>query len=235
MNNLEGSMNNNVAWVSMLVVLLSPLATEGAAAVVIGRVSYQGAAPAPESLPVQSQHQAACGRTSVSSEELLVGGDGGLQNVVVTLVGAEGTASPRADVEIDQEGCVYSPHVQAVPAGSTVTLVNSDDVLHNVHTYRGTNTVFNIAMPIQGQRIQRQFDEPGVVSVKCDVHSWMSAYVVVTDSEFHTVSDDAGAFTLEGVPAGTYTLRAWHESLGTVEQQVTVPDSGEVKVTFTFP
>ncbi len=62
----------------------------------------------------------------------------------------------------------------------------------------------------------------------------MSAYVVVTDSEFHAVSDDAGAFTLEGVPAGTYTLRAWHESLGTVEQQVTVPESGEVNVTVTF-
>ncbi len=225
---------NNGAWVSMLVVLLSSLATDGAAAAVSGRATYQGAAPAPESLPVQSQHQAACGRTSAPSEELLVGGDGGLQNVVVTLVGAEGKASPRADVVLDQEGCVYSPHVQAVPTGSTLTVVNSDDLLHNVHTYRDTNTVFNIAMPIQGQRIPRQLDEPGVVSVKCDVHSWMSAYVVVTDSKFHAVSDDTGAFTLEGVPAGTYTLRAWHESLGTVERQVTVPESGEVNVTVTF-
>jgi hypothetical protein len=136
-------------------------------------------------------------------------------------------------VVIDQHKCQYHPHVQAAAAGSALQILNSDPLLHNIHGYLGQITTFNVAMPIKDQKVNKKLDKPGLVRVKCDVHSWMGAFIVVVDGPA-AVSGANGAFEIKDVPAGTYTVTAWHEKLGEKTAQVTVPASGTAAVDFSF-
>jgi plastocyanin len=194
-----------------------------------GTVSFTGAVPKLAPLPV-TKDQGTCG-SSVPDESVVVAA-GKLKNVVLTV---KGPAAPpeHATVVLDQHKCHYVPHVQVAPVGSTLDIVNSDPVLHNIHGFLGQATAFNIAMPMKNQRIPRKLDKPGVVRVKCDVHAWMHAWVVVADGPA-AVSGDDGKFDIKNVPPGTYTVTAWHEKLGEKTAQVTVPASGEARVDFTF-
>lgn len=214
---------------SLVVGALLVAATPALAGDVRGSVKYAGAVPKPSPLSV-NKDQTTCG-SAVPDESLLVAG-GKLKNVVVTVKGA--AAQPeQAKVVLDQVKCRYVPHVQAAPPGSTLEILNSDPVLHNIHGYLGRVTAFNLAMPLKNQKIARKLDKPGLVRVKCDVHSWMSAYVVVAEGP-SGVSGDDGGFVVRNVPAGSYTVTAWHEKLGEKSAQVTVPASGEATVDFTF-
>ena len=148
----------------------------------------------------------------------------------------EGDGLPKPQkqtITIDQKNCRYHPHVQAASVGSTLEILNSDPMLHNIHGYVGQQTLFNLAMPIKGQKIPRPLPRAGLVSIKCDVHSWMQGYVVVSDTPFAVDSED-GSYTIKDVPAGTYTVTAWHEKLGTKSEKVTVPATGDATVDFTF-
>jgi plastocyanin len=171
-----------------------------------------------------------CG-TEVPDESILVAG-GKLENVVVTIEGAAAKTEPGT-ITLDQHKCRYVPHVQAAPVGSSLDILNSDGMLHNIHGYLGTATIFNLAMPLKDQKLTRKLTKGGLVRLKCDVHSWMSGWIVVTDSPVG-VSDKNGTFVVRNVPAGTYTATAWHEKLGQQTAQVTVPASGEATVSFTF-
>jgi plastocyanin len=208
------------------------LAAPALAADIHGTVKLSGPPPKAQPIPT-TKDQTVCG-PSVADESILVS-NGKLKNVVLTVQGAPkpppGTEPVR--VTIDQSKCHYVPHVQAASVGTPVDILNSDPVLHNIHSYLGTSTVFNLAMPFKGQKIAKTLAKPGLVNVKCDVHSWMHAYVVVTDAPFAVTGED-GAFTIRGVPPGTYTITAWHEKLGEKTAQVAVPASGEVAVDFTF-
>ena len=111
---------------------------------------------------------------------------------------------------------------------------NSDGTLHNVHTYVDKKTLFNKAQPPRAEAIEAKVDAEGVIRFQCDVHPWMTGYVVVSDNgRFDTTGED-GRFTVEGVPPGTYTVEAWHEKLGTQTAQVTVEPGETAKATFTF-
>ena len=208
------------------------LAAPARAGDIHGIVKYAGAPPKAQPIPT-TKDQGTCGQ-SVADESLLVS-NGKLKNVVLTVKGAPppapGTVPVR--VTIDQTKCHYIPHVQAAAVGTPVDVINSDPVLHNVHSYLGTATVFNLAMPFKGQKVMKTLAKSGLVNVKCDVHSWMRAYVIVEESPFAVTGDD-GTFTIRSVPPGTYTLTAWHEKLGEKTAQVTVPATGEVRVDFTF-
>jgi plastocyanin len=212
--------------------LLTTLASPARAGEVSGTVRFAGAVPAPASLPV-NKDPAVCGQT-VADQSVLVS-DGFLQNVVITVKGpgAEKPAPLAAKALLDQKLCHYVPHVQAAPAGSTLEIVNSDPMLHNIHGYLGALTTFNLAMPIKDQRIPRVLAKPGVVHVKCDVHNFMSGFVVVVDSPYAVVGAD-GRYTIEGLPAGAYTVTAWHEKLGEKTAQVTVPASGAATADFVY-
>jgi plastocyanin len=197
-----------------------------------GIVKLDGAAPALAPLAT-NRDQGVCGK-SVADESIVVK-DGKLQNVVLTVKGAP-APTPKAEavkVVLDQSQCRYVPHVQAATVGTPVDIVNSDPVLHNSHGFAGTATAFNLAMPLKGQKIEKKLSKPGVVSVKCDVHPWMQAYIVVTAAPSAVTGED-GAYTIKDVPAGTYTISAWHEKLGEKTTQVTVPETGEVTVDLSF-
>jgi hypothetical protein len=112
-----------------------------------------------------------------------------------------------------------------VPAGGTVEFLNSDRLLHNVHSVSRENPSFNRTQP-RGRVIPVTFAKPEIVRINCDLHSWMRGWVVVADHPFYALSNEAGEFELPPVPAGKYTLQIWHETLGISSRDVTVGPEG---------
>jgi len=175
---------------------------------------------------------------NASNESVVVGADGALQNVFVYVKDGLGTLRfpiPSAAVVIDQKGCRYVPHVLGVQAGQRVEILNSDPTLHNIHAVPMANREFNTGQPIPGMRHAHQFTAREVmVPFKCDVHPWMNAYVGVLDHPFFGVTGADGSFELKGLPPGTYTIEAWHETLGAQTQMVTIGAKETGTVAFSF-
>lgn len=148
----------------------------------------------------------------------------------------EGTyATPSEPVVLDQEGCMYEPHVFGVQTNQTIQILNSDAFQHNIHALPEENRGFNQSTPNEGDRIEQSFRVPEVmVRIKCDVHGWMLAYAGVLDHPFFSTTGDDGTFNIEGLPAGTYTIEAWHETLGTQTMEVTVGDGEAATADFSF-
>jgi plastocyanin len=192
-----------------------------------GTITYGGKAPAAKSISVTKDNDI-CG-TSVSDESLVVGPSSGLANTVVFLSDiTSGAKAETKTISLDQKGCVYVPHVQATTAGSTLEVLNSDDVLHNVHARPvAGGSAFNLAMPTKDEKLTKTLTKVGVLDLKCDAgHTWMSGYIHVFEHPYFAVTGKDGSFTLTNVPPGTYTLTVWHEKLGQVKQSVTVTANG---------
>lgn len=175
--------------------------------------------------------------TPVDSNEIAVK-DGKLGNVFVYVKsGLEGKSFPAPSEKktIDQQGCQYTPRVQGIQTGQALTVSNSDATLHNVHALPTANQEFNQAQPQGLPPFDKTFDKPEVmVKVKCDVHPWMAAYVGVVPHPYYAVSGEDGAFSIEKLPPGTYTIEAWHEKLGTQTQDVTIAPNQTATVNFDF-
>lgn len=203
-----------------------------------GSISGAVAAPgakAPPAVKVTKDVQA-CSSTH-QPETVLVGPGGALANAVVYLkdIAAGRPVEKAAKASLDNKGCRYVPHVSVVPVGSTLAIVSSDNVLHNTHALMGSDTIFNVALPIPGMQIPQTLRKPGIVSVKCDAgHTWMSATIFVVEHPYYAVTDASGKYELKDVPPGTYTLAVWHESLGTQEQKVTVAGGKASAASFTL-
>jgi len=183
--------------------------------------------------PVCQQQHA----TAVRSEDVVVNGNGTLKNVFVYVKeGVHGAYSaPTTPVTLEQVGCWYRPHIFGLQVNQPLEIVNSDATLHNVNAKPMINVPFNLAQPVQGMKSLKKFTKPEImVKFKCNVHPWMNAYGGVLDHPFFGVSDDQGAVTIVGLPAGTYTLEAWHEVYGTQTQTVTVGDGEKKTVAFSF-
>ena len=181
---------------------------------VAGTVKLAGKPPA---LPPQAvvKDGSICGATK-PNEALIVGPGGALRNVVASLRAPKPATPPppTAGAAIDQVGCLYKPHVQAVTVGTTLTLVNSDRVLHNIHGAIGPVQTFNVAMPIKDQRLPTKLTRPGLVRLQCDAgHTWMNAWLYVFEHPYFAVTGDDGKFQMKDVPAGHYTVDLWHEPL----------------------
>jgi plastocyanin len=198
------------------------IASPARAAAIRGVVQYGGGPVEPKKLPVTID-QYVCGKEK-ASEDLLVGPQRGVRNAVVWLQtpppGAAWEAAPQK-VEMDQKGCVFVPHVVLVPAGGTVEFLNSDRLLHNLHSVSRENPSFNRTQP-RGRAIPIAFARPEIIRVNCDLHSWMRAWVVVADHPFYALTNEAGEFALPNVPPGKYTLQIWQETLGITSRDVSV-------------
>jgi plastocyanin len=172
------------------------------------------------------------------SEVVVVGPGNGLQNVFVYVkdgLGDRRFAAPKTPVVLDQKGCKYMPHVFGVQVGQPVQILNSDQTLHNVHAVPKANQEFNFGQPLKGMTTTRTFDKPEVmVPFKCDVHGWMAAYGGVVPHPFFAVTTSDGSFEIKGLPAGTYTIEAWHERFGPQTQQVTVDGTGAGTADFSY-
>jgi plastocyanin len=203
-----------------------------AAGDVQGQVRFQGAPP-PAARPVETGKDVATCGPSVPDESLLLSG-GGVENALVRIEVPGARAAPRT-VVLDQQRCRYVPRAQVAPLGSTLELRNGDPILHNVHGYVGVATAFNVPMPIPGGKVPRTLTRPGVVRVACDVHAWMAAAILVTETPFAAVTGPGGAFALPGVPPGRWQAVAWHERLGEKRLVVEVPPEGPVRLVFEYP
>ncbi len=174
----------------------------------------------------------------VREENHLQDANGGLKNVIVYLdhdFGDTEFPAPAAQL-LDQRGCRYDPHVWGMMVGQSLTILNSDPLLHNINCKPTINKPFNEGMPMKNQKKHKSFSKPEVpVYFKCDVHPWMNAYTAVFAHPFFAVSGDDGSFKIEHVPAGTYKVMAWHEKWGfAAEGSATVEASGSATVEFSY-
>ncbi len=211
-----------------------------AGAVLSGRVTLDG--PAPERRPINMDKDPTCiklhGDKPVLSEELIVGDNGGVQNAFVYVR----KGAPKKDypvpsemVKLDQKGCMYRPRVQGMMVGQTLQVLNGDPVTHNVRSFPIRNRAFNFGQPADSGPRERLFNAPErEIEIQCDIHRWMHAYLFVMDNPFFAVTDEHGAYAIEGLPPGDYSLAIWHETLGKQQQDVKVGETNVDEVNFAF-
>jgi plastocyanin len=216
----------------------APSRTFGNSAV-IGRVFFQGEAPAPKL--IRRKQDPACeqeGSAPAYSEEVVLNADGALANVFVHIkdgLGHNRYAAPATPVILDQRRCRYVPRVFGIQVGQTLKIVNSDRTLHNVHATAAQNKAFNIAMSAVQKERARVFDKPeAMIPLRCNVHPWMIAYAGVLDHPFYSVTDSTGGYKLSALPAGEYRIEAWHELFGTLAQNVKLTEAETQTLDFTF-
>jgi plastocyanin len=199
-----------------------------------GTVKVAGAPPAPAKIEV-SKDPEVCGKEK-TSPELVVGTGGGLANVVVTVKAQKGKKlePPAQNPTFDQKTCEFHPHVLVFPAGSTVDVLNSDGILHNIHTTSEANPSTNQAQPKFKPKIQVKIDKPELIKVKCDVHGWMSAFWVAADQPYVVATDANGTFKISDIPPGDYEVELWHEKLGKKTEKVSVKAKEETRVDWTL-
>jgi plastocyanin len=205
-----------------------------------GRVRFEGEAPAAEMVRIDADKTCVTlnGSDQQPADAIVLGDGNALQNVFVYVKSGLEKATfpiPSAPVVVDQQKCRYVPRVVGVRVGQPIEIRNSDPLLHNVRSDSGINQPFNQGQPVQGMVFSHTFTTREVmVPVKCDVHNWMRAYVGALEHPYFAVTGEAGTFALPDLPPGTYTIEAWHERLGTREQQVTIGAKESKDVEFTF-
>ena len=168
-----------------------------------------------------------CG-TETAVEHVVVGANKGLANAVASAPGAKGASKAKA--VIDQHGCKFVPHVVVMQPGE-IEIKNSDDILHNIHTYSTANPSINKAQPKFKKVMTEKLEKPEFVKVTCDVHSWMLGWVAVVPG-VAAATDNNGVAKLENVPAGKQKIEVWHETLGKQEKEVDVKAGQTTKVSF---
>lgn len=201
-----------------------------------GTVTLAGdSLPGPTTV-VNSTDPEVCGREH-SLRDLVVSGESrGIRHTIVSLTGVPQEAipdRPPGRLVIDNRDCQFVPHAAVATVGDTVVARNSDPTLHNTHYYGPMRS--NIALPVQGIAVPRVAGRTGIVTVLCDVHGWMKAYIRIDPHPFHAVTDGRGRFRIEAVPPGRYTLEVWHERLGTRQVEVEIEGDRVTSVRVEYP
>ena len=217
-----------------------PAVDPATAGSVTATVTFEGTVPAPRMMRLDGDPKCVSenGGSERADESLVVGENQALQNVFVYVkdgLGAFGFPVPTEPVVLDQDKCRYVPRVLGVRVGQPLSIRNSDPLLHNVRANGTINQPFNTSTPIEGMSFTRTFATREVmVPFKCDVHAWMTAYLGVLDHPYFGTTAPDGKVVLGNLPPGTYTVEAWHETLGAQTQQVTIAAKESKDVNFTF-
>ncbi|MBI1941535.1 MAG: carboxypeptidase regulatory-like domain-containing protein [Acidobacteria bacterium] len=204
-----------------------------------GKISFEGTKPKLARI-MMDQDPVCVEKHSgpVYAEDGMVNDDGTLPNAFVYVkTGAEkyNFPTPTGSVELDQDGCLYKPHVLGIMAGQTLQILTKDPTSHNIHPMPKDNREWNLSQPPGGAAIEQKFSRPEImIPVKCNQHPWMRAYIGVTRHPFFAVTGKDGTFTLKGLPPGEYTIEAWTATFGTQEQKVTVGPSEAKTADFSF-
>lgn len=200
-----------------------------------GTVIFEGEPP--DRKPLLRDSDPYCQKTPRASEDVVVT-KGRLKDVLVRIKNGTGGkhAAPATPVVLDQKECMYTPRVVGVIAGQKVVARNSDGTFHNVHGTLAGKLLWNKPQAKGAAELSLDLGaKPGdVVDIVCDVHPWMHAYAVVNDHPYFAVTAEDGAFELKGLAAGTYTLEAWHPSLGAKSMTVKVGAGAKANITARF-
>lgn len=203
---------------------------------ITGTVSFDGNIPSVELLSINKDHKF-CGKEPRPSPALEIHpANKGIKNVVVSIDSiSEGKPFDASVIHplLDQQRCTFIPHVLVFAAGTTVDILNGDNLMHNVHSHCIKNPPFNDGTTFK-QRLSKRFDFEETVRISCDVHKWMSAWIVVKENPYFALTNEKGRFLIEDVPPGTYILQAWHESLGVNTEGISISPDEELKVDFSF-
>jgi plastocyanin len=204
-----------------------------------GTIRYTGKKPARK--PVDMSGDPACGEAHLSKaydESLVVNANNTLANVFVYIKGGlegknfEVRATP---VTIDQQGCWFHPRVMGIQTGQTLRVTNSDPVTHNIHPLAQINREWNHSQGQGDAPLARRFIKPEImIRVKCNIHSWMHAFIGAVEHPYFAVTGPDGTFEIRNVPPGDYVIEAWQETLGTQEQKITLTPSGKIETNFIF-
>ena len=228
------------------------LASAAFAGTITGTVMYEGDAPERPDLTATKDQHCIDAVTGTKSEALVVSKAKGIKNVVIyARVRRAKPILPDKNPVMDQKACAYYPHVLAVVAGSTVDITSSDPVAHNVHSHAKKNEAINYQIPQPGKVIPHTVAKAEEIKFTCDIHAWMTGYIVAVPNNFFAVtgyknadgtwissdayeeSEDTGGYSIAEVPAGKVRVVAWHEELGSANKTVEVPASGDIAVNFT--
>ncbi len=211
-------------------------ATAGA---ISGRVLFKGAPPDMPAIDFSSNPQ--CERqhkSPVKAETVVVNRNGTLRNVFIHIkdgLAAARWPPPAASAVLAQTGCVYEPHVQGMMTGQNLEILNNDPVNHNVHAECEKNAAWNESQAPRAEHKNKRFDlEEVMFPVTCSVHPWMRAYIGVSSNPYFAVTGADGAFTLNNVPPGTYTIEAVHEKYGNKTGRVTLSTKAAATIEFTY-
>ena len=227
----------------------APAAAGGAAVVpdeanggtVTGKVAFAGDKPKMATLDMSANP--ACERahkgSPQKSEEVVVNENGTLKYVFVWVKSGLPTdkqwAVPTNQVSLDQNGCMYRPHVIGLMTGQNFEVKNSDPTNHNIHPMPTVNPDWNESQSPGQPPMTKSFARQEVmIPVKCNVHPWMRGYIAVFKHPYFAVTGKDGSFDLSNLPPGTYTIKAWHEKLGTSTQTVTIGANETKEISFTF-
>jgi hypothetical protein len=215
-----------------------PTTSTTGAASVKGVVRFEGAVPT--SKPISMSADPSCARqhpSPLSYQDVMTDPKGDLQNVIVFVsegLGDRTFDAPTQPVVVEQKGCMYMPHVMAVRANQTLHVVNDDPTSHNIHPTPANNREWNKAEP-PGTSLDESFAREEIaIPVKCNVHPWMHGYVAVFKHPYFAVTGKDGSFDLSSLPPGTYTIKAWHEKLGTLTQTITIGANETKNLDFVF-
>ena len=238
-------------YVSVVALLLTGLsvtfepqrayAADGAS--VVGVVTFDG--PRPNRKRIQMREKRGklsdCNKlhkAGLLDENIIVGEKGEVANVFVYVrkgLEKQTYPLPKQPAILNQVKCMFSPRVPGVRVGQDFVMKNGDPVLHNVRSFSFRNSAFNVAQPADSEDRKKVFKyREQAVMIQCDIHPWMKAYFFVMDHPYFAVTNAKGQFEIKGLPAGEYTLSAWHEEFGEQKTKITVGFTGATKVGFSF-
>jgi len=203
---------------------------------ITGTIAFNGAAPTPKKLNMESDPVCAKGPGGTNEDTLV--NDGKLQNVFVYVKSGLPSVTfpvPADEVVLDQKGCQYHPHVLGIQAKQKLKVVSSDPTAHNIHPTPKDNQEWNESQPPGAPPIIKTFARPEVlIPVKCNQHAWMKAWIGVLSHPYYAVTGKDGSFTIKGVPPGDYVVEAYHEKLGAKTMNVKVAEKADAKADFSF-
>ena len=212
-----------------------------AASTITGTITFDGKPPVLR--PIAMDAEPVCAKKHAGhpvQPEMLTLGTGQTMGSVMVFVSKGLPAgktypAPKDPVVVDQDGCMYIPHVMGIMVGQPYRILNTDGILHNIHTLPKINPSFNRGQPATVKEMTTNFAKPeSMFQIKCDVHPWMSAYMGVFTHPFYSVTKTDGKFTISGLDPGTYEITAWHERLGMQTASVTVSGTDTKMQNFKF-